>query len=136
MSPKRDDSHEFFIDRSLGRSIAEGLRESGLTVHTMASLYGEDAAQCLEDRAWLRDAGKNGWIVLTKDDAIRRRPAERDALTEAGVRVFCLTNAQLRGSQQTARFVQNRHRILQRARKPGPYIYGVYENRLSLLWPK
>ncbi len=102
----------------------------------MASVYGEEAAQRLEDRVWLRDAGLNRWIVLTKDDAIRRRPAEREALTEAGVRVFCLTSAQLRGSEQTERFVQNRHRILQRARKPGPYIYAVYEKRLSLLWPK
>jgi len=62
-----------------------------------------------------------------KDDAIRRRPAERDALTEARVRAFCLTNAQLRAAEQTARFVENRHRIVQAARKPGPYIYGVYE---------
>lgn len=98
---KSDDPPEFFIDRSLGKSIAEGLRDCGLTVHTMASVYGEKAAQRLDDQVWLRDAGNNGWIVLTKDDAIRRRPAERDALIEAGVRVFCLTSAQLRGSEQT-----------------------------------
>ena len=73
-------------------------------------------------------------IVLTKDDAIRRRPAEREALIEAGVRfVFCLTSAQLRGSEQTERFVDNRHRILRQARKPGPYIYGVYEKRIARL---
>lgn len=131
-----DDPPEFFIDRSLGKSIAEGLRECGLTVHTMASVYGEKAAQSLEDQVWLRDAGNKGWVVLTKDDAIRRRPAERDALIGAGVRVFCLTSAQLRGSEQTERFVQNRHRIIRQARKPGPYIYGVYEKRLSRLWPK
>jgi copper oxidase (laccase) domain-containing protein len=70
-----------------------------------------------------------------KDDAIRRRPAERDALVEAGVRAFCLTNAQLCAAEQTERFVSNRHRILQQARKPGPYIYGVYERRLRRLWP-
>lgn len=127
---------EFFIDRSLGKSIAESLRSCGLIVHTMASVYGESAAQRLADEVWLRDAGAQGWIVLTKDDAIRRRPAERDALIEAGVRVFCLTSAQLRASEQIERFVTNRDRILRQAAEPGPYIYGVYKDRIERLWPK
>jgi aryl-alcohol dehydrogenase-like predicted oxidoreductase len=126
---------EFFVDRSLGKSIVEALRDVGLTVHSMADVYGEKRAQRLADEVWLRDAGKNDWIVLTKDDAIRRRPAERDALTEAGVRAFCLTSAQLRGAEQIERFVNNRDRILRQARKPGPYIHGVYESGLKRLWP-
>lgn len=128
---------EFFIDRSLGRRhLAAALRDLGLTVHTMASAYGEAEAQGLADELWLADAGRRAWIVLLKDDAIRRRPAERDALMRAGVRAFCLTNAQLRAEEQTSRFVDNINRILQRARKPGPYIYGVYEGRLERLWPR
>jgi hypothetical protein len=126
---------EFFVDRSLGQSIVEGLRAAGLTVHSMADVYGEQKAQLLADEVWLRDAGDNDWIVLTKDDAIRRRPAERDALSEAAVRVFCLTNRHLRGAEQLGRFLANRHRILRRARKPGPYIFGVYEKGLRPLWP-
>lgn len=101
----------------------------------MADVYGETESQTTSDERWLHDAGLNGWVVLMKDDAIRRRPAEREALIEAGVRAFCLTNAQLRAEEQTARSVGNRHRIIQQARKPGPYIYGVYENRLKRLWP-
>jgi hypothetical protein len=134
--PRTDEQRpEFFVDRSLGKSIVEGLRAAGLTVYSMAEVYGETRAQLLADEVWLRDAGKNDWIVLTKDDAIRRRPAERDALTEAAVRVFCLTNRNLRGAEQTERFVSNRHRILRQSRKPGPYIYGVYEKGLKRLWP-
>ena len=138
MSPReRPPEPEFFIDRSLGRHVvAEALRACGLTVHTMASVYGEEAAQRLRDEVWLRDVGERGWVVLMKDDAIRRRPSEREALIEAGVRAFCLTNAQLRGAEQAARFVENRHRILRQARKPGPYIYGVYERRIQRLWPR
>lgn len=111
MTRPKEQNPEFFVDRSLGKSIVEGLRDAGLTVHSMADIYGEKRAQLLADEAWLRDAGKNDWIVLTKDDAIRRRPAERDALTKATVRVFCLTNRNLRGAEQTKRFVSNRHRI-------------------------
>jgi len=135
MSRPREQSPEFFVDRSLGKSIVEGLHTAGLTVHSMAEVYGEKRAQRLADEIWLRDAGKNDWIVLTKEDAIRRRPAERDALTQAAVRVFCLTNRNLRGADQTERFVLNHHRILRIASKPGPYIYGVYENGLKRLWP-
>lgn len=135
MPPRSEKSVEFFVDRSLGKSIVEGLRAVGLTVHSMADIYGEKQAQRLADETWLRDAGKNDWVVLTKDDAIRRRPAERDALNDAAVRVFCLTTAKLRGSDQTERFAENRHRILRQAKKPGPYIYGVYRDGLRRLWP-
>ncbi|NLT06543.1 MAG: PIN family toxin-antitoxin system [Solirubrobacterales bacterium] len=135
MSRSTEQPAEFFVDRSLGKSIVLGLRTVGLTVYSMADVYGERRAQLLTDEVWLRDAGQREWIVLTKDDAIRRRPAERDALTAAAVRAFCLTNSNLRGVQQTERFVANRHRILRQARKPGPYIYGVYEHSLKRLWP-
>jgi hypothetical protein len=127
---------EFFIDRSLGRKhLANALTEQGVIVHTMASVYGEETAQGLADEQWLTDAGANGWIVLMKDDAIRRRPAERDALADAAVRAFCLTNANLRANEQSERFVGNLKRILRHAKTPGPYIYGVYDGYVKRLWP-
>jgi hypothetical protein len=134
---RREPSPEFFIDRSLGsRHLAEALRVRGQIVHTLSSVYGEQVGQSIVDERWLGDSGAHGWIVLMKDDAIRRRPAEREALIAAGVRAFCLTNAQLRSAEQTDRFVINLDRILQQARKPGPYIYGVYASGLRRLWPK
>jgi hypothetical protein len=127
---------EFFIDRSLGRKhLAQALGDLGFTAHTMASVYGERVAQGLDDERWLADAGVRDWVVLMKDDAIRRRPAERDALADAKVRAFCLTNAQLRASEQSARFVGNIERILHQAEKSGPYIYGVYDGYIKRLWP-
>lgn len=127
---------EFFIDRSLGRKhLAHTLEDLGFTGHTMASVYGERAAQKLDDERWLADVGEHGWIVLMKDDAIHRRPSERDVLAATNVRAFCLTNAQLRATEQSARFVGNIRRILRQAEKPGPYIYGVYEGHIKRLWP-
>jgi hypothetical protein len=135
-SRQRTEPIEFFIDRSLGRKhLAEALQELGYTSHTMASVYGERAAQDLKDEQWLADVGQHGWVVLMKDDAIRRRPTERDALSAAGVRAFCLTNANLRASEQTARFVGNLQRIVRQARRRGPYIYGVYDGSIRRLWP-
>jgi len=126
---------EFFIDRSLGRRIVpEAIEAAGYVVHTLASVYGEREGQRVEDERWLRDAGAADWVVLLKDDRIRRRPAELEALVDARVRAFCLTNAQLRGDEQAVRFTSNINRIVQRARQPGPYVYGVYEFGLRPLW--
>jgi PIN like domain len=127
---------EFLIDRSLGRlTVPEALRSVGLTVHTLAEVYGEEAAQETEDVDWIRLAAERGWVVLCKDDRIRRRPAERNALMEGKVRAFCLTNANLGFDDQAAYFMSNRHRILQAVRKRGPYLYGVYKDGIKRLWP-
>jgi len=127
---------EFLIDRSLGRiEVPAALRAVGLTVHTLADVFGEEAAQETEDVTWIRLAATRGWVVLCKDDRIRRRPAERQALMDGKVRVFCLTNASLGFADQAAYFVGNRFRIIQAARKPGPYLYGVYRDGISRLWP-
>jgi hypothetical protein len=50
--------------------------------------------------------------------------------------VFCLTNAHLTFSEQASYFLVNQHRILQASRKPGPYVYGVYRDKITKLWSK
>jgi hypothetical protein len=127
---------EFFIDRSLGRHIVpDALREAGAVVHVMAEVYGERIGQGLADTDWLGDAGKHAWVVLMKDD--RYRPAELEALTVSAVRAFCLTNANLRGTDTAQRFVEQLPRISRIANdRPGPYVYGVYADGVRPLWPR
>jgi len=117
--------------------VPDALRSAGAAVHVMADVYGERIGQDLADAEWLRDAGDKGWVVLMKDDKIRYRPAELEALTTAGVRAFCLTNANLRGVEMAQRFVDQLLKIQRIAREePGPYIYGVYADGVRPLWPK
>lgn len=135
-SKSQPDPPTFFVDRSLGKHrLPDGLRSSGLVVETLASYFGEVEAQSVADEVWLTEAGRSDWVVLTKDERIRRRPAELAAVQRHAVRVFCLTSASLTGEQQVERFVTNRHRMLQRAKKPGPWICGVYEDRIATIWP-
>jgi hypothetical protein len=47
-----------------------------------------------------------------------------------------LTNARLTFADQVGYFMANRFRILQACKKPGPYVYGVYQDRITKLWPK
>jgi PIN like domain len=97
-------------------------------------VYGEQTAQETADATWLALAGERGWVVLCKDDHIRRRPAELQALTDGKVRLFCLTNASLTFAEQAEWLLTNRYRIIQASRRPGPYVYGVYKNRIDRLW--
>ncbi len=103
----------------------------------MAEVYGERIGQGLADTDWLRDAGAQRWVVLMKDDRIRYRPAELEALTVSAVRAFCLTNANLRGADMAQRFVDQLARISRIAsERPGPYVYGVYVDGVRALWPR
>lgn len=135
-SRRLPDPPEFFIDRSLGRHLLrDGLQQAGYTAHTLASVYGEEEAQHVSDEQWIALAGQNDWVVLTKDDAIRRRPAELAAVEQHAVKMFGLTNAGLRGDEQRERFLSNINRIVQRSNKRGPWICGVYQNRIAQIWP-
>lgn len=42
------------------------------------------------DSEWLTRAGKNNWIVVTRDERIRYRVAEKQAIRRARVRAFVL----------------------------------------------
>jgi predicted nuclease of predicted toxin-antitoxin system len=78
----------FFVDRSLGRRIIPGaLRDAGEEVR----VHDEHFPQNAKDEVWLAEAGKNQWVVLTKDKNIRYRAIEIQALVAAKVRAFVLT---------------------------------------------
>src|SRR5438094_509593 len=85
----------FFIDRSLGRFVAQKLREAGATVEHHDVHFAENTP----DVQWLEVVGARGWIVLTKDKAIRRDPLERRAVEAAKLRFFTLTSGNMTGEQ-------------------------------------
>lgn len=132
--PRR--SPEFPIDRSLGElSLPGALRDRGEVVHTLRSIYGSRRSQDVRDEEWLELAGANDWVVLTKDSAIRRRPAELAAIQRHAVRVFCLTSAGLMGEDQIRHVIDNLNRIIQRSQKPGPFVDGISRSGVRRLWP-
>jgi hypothetical protein len=80
---------EVFVDRSLGRrKVPDRLREAHPDVHVIAhdELFDQDT----DDEIWLREAGRRSWVVLTKDERIRRKPGEQQAIIDWGARCFCL----------------------------------------------
>lgn len=127
-----------FIDRSLGTEILPpALRAAGAQVITMRDYYdSEKAAAGKADVDWIADVGREGWIALVKDGQIRTNEDEREAVIRAGLRMFCLSSANLTGAQFTERFVRYLPLIMKRARRSGPYIDGVYPDGVRRLFPK
>ncbi len=127
---------EFLIDRSLGVRLREAIQLRGYPVHTLRSVYGEVRASEIGDEEWIPEAAALGRLLLTKDDSIRRFAPARLAAEVSGARIFCLPNAQLTTAQIRERFLTNLNRIVQRGRRPGPYMFAVDRDGLRLLWPR
>jgi hypothetical protein len=66
--------------------MAAILRAAGLHV----LIHDEHFPQDAPDPVWLAEAGRNDWIVITRDERIRYRYAERQAIRRARVRAFVL----------------------------------------------
>jgi hypothetical protein len=58
--------------------------------------------QGTEDVVWLPFIGSRRWVLITKDQKIQKRPLERQALMNSGVRSFVLRAGNLRASEMAA----------------------------------
>lgn len=104
----------------------------GVTVEVHIDHFSEAAA----DDEWLPEVGRRGWIVITKDKAIRHREAEITALKRAGVAAFVLTAKGLTGPQNGDVLVRALPRMLRFiiGNRP-PFIASVSASaRLTMLY--
>lgn len=116
-------SAPLFLDEGLGsRKVADALRAAGATV----VLHRDHFAPGTPDDEWLRAAAVNGWVILSKDRAIRRRANERQAVQESAARIFVLTSANMTGEEMAAAFVAALPRIARIcATATGPILKAV-----------
>lgn len=83
-----------FLDECLGSTdVPKALRSQGIPVELLHEHFPLSTA----DPEWLAEVGRRGWVVLTKDQRIRRRQAEFEVLLGAGVAAFVLTSGNLTG---------------------------------------
>jgi predicted nuclease of predicted toxin-antitoxin system len=123
-SPKPPDEPTFFLDRQLGRyKMAGALRNAGLNIE----IHDDHFPQNAQDPEWLTAAGKNNWIVVTRDERIRYRVAEKQAIRRAKVRAFVLAaQGDLRAEILAAIFLKALPKIrrMLKQRKP-PFIAKI-----------
>lgn len=86
----------FFIDRSVGKkTVAEPLRSADLNVEVHDDHFPQDAL----DEEWLTEVGRRRWCVITRDDRVRYRRLEAQAVRSAKVAMFVIVSKNLTGPQ-------------------------------------
>jgi PIN domain-containing protein len=124
---------EFFLDRSLGRRVAEGLTAYGWTIHRVAEHFPDDA-QFVPDEVWLAYGLERGWSPLCKDGRIRGRQVEREPLERFQAVLFYLDNQRLLVDEMVWRFQRSRDSIYRAVRR-GPATYAVGTGGIKRTWP-
>ena len=122
----------FFLDRCLGTGVGIALQKAGLKVEFHQDHFAEDA----DDETWITAVGQRGWVVLTKDKAIGRKPIELQAVQVANVRMFSLSRGNMTGEDMGRVFVENLLNMGRLIKKhPAPFIARVTARGVVLVYP-
>jgi hypothetical protein len=92
MRRKLPDAAAYYLDANLdGPDLVRQLRAGGVPVERHRDHFAGDA----EDEVWIPEVAARGWIIVTRDFAIQRRPTERYAWTAANAVVIMLRGDRL-----------------------------------------
>lgn len=116
-------SYVFFLDKNLGRyDVPDALKSAGYRVEILTDHFEEDTP----DTVWAPAVGRRGWIILTNDKEVRRRPLELLALWNANVPAFVLRSGETTGPQNAEAILAampSVHQLIMR--KPWPFIATI-----------
>jgi len=102
-----------------------------LRVEFHADHFPDDA----DDETWISVVGQRGWVVLTKDKAIRTRPVELQAVMAANVRMFTLSSGNMTGEEMGRVFVDNRLKMGRFMKNhPPPFIARVSRSGVAMVY--
>lgn len=125
---------EFFLDRNLGRRVAEELRTLGWTVHRIGDVFPDDG-QDIADDEWITHGLDQSWVPLSKDGRIKTRDLEIQPVLDREAVLFYLDNQQLRSAEMVERLDSHRDAIHRAIEKGGPAAYAVRRDRIERTWP-
>jgi predicted nuclease of predicted toxin-antitoxin system len=126
------DRPTFYVDRCLGKAVVTALRAAGANVQA----HDDHFAQGAQDEDWIPHVAARGWVILTKDKNIRRRPAEREALLTANARIFTLSSGNMRGADMAALLVARLSDMEQVANGlQAPFVAVVAPDGIHIVYP-
>ena len=125
---KRLASLTFFLDHQIGRyTVAEMLRAAGANVEVHLDHFPGD----MPDIQWIPKVAERDWVLITKDQNIRRNPLERVAYESARLRGFVATGKDLSGKELGELLVRCLPGMVRRtAGRGGPLLFTI--SRLGL----
>jgi hypothetical protein len=113
----------FFLDYQIGRDIvAQALRNAGAKVEVHLDHF----EQAAPDTEWIPEVGRRDWVLITKDQNIRRNPLERAAYEGASLRGFVVTGKDMDGKEFGELLARSLPGMVHRvAGKPGPSLFTI-----------
>jgi PIN like domain len=113
----------FFLDHQVGRyQVAELLRAAGAKVEVHLDHFAGD----MPDIEWIPEVARRGWVLITKDQNIRRNPLERAAYKTARLRGFVVTGKDMSAKDLGELLVRCLHGMVRRvANRQGPLLFTI-----------
>ncbi len=113
----------FFLDYQIGRHVvADALRAAGARVEVHIDHFAQNAP----DTDWIPAIAQHEWVLITKDQNIRRNLLERAAYEEAQLRGFVVTGKDMNGSELASLLVRCLPGMVRRAAgRPGPLLFAI-----------
>jgi predicted nuclease of predicted toxin-antitoxin system len=112
-----------FVDASVPRTVADAIKRVRPDARWKLDLFPHDT----KDEVWLEAAGKQGWLVVTRDKHVRTRPGERRAIEEHGVGCFILGYKQDLKKEEVTEIVlgalEHMEELFERTERP--FIYTI-----------
>lgn len=91
--PRRPpDALVYYLDANLdGPELVKRLCDGGMPCEPHRDHFAPDA----RDEAWIPSIASRGWVIVTRDFAIKRRPNEREAWSSANAMVVMVRGERL-----------------------------------------
>jgi hypothetical protein len=122
----------FYLDRCLGKAVANAMVMAGAEVRVHDEYFAQDAP----DEVWIPEVSKRGWVILTKDKNIRRRHGEREAALLSEARIFTLSSGGMRGSVMAAILIKHLETLeLMALALTPPFLAVVSEVNVEIVYP-
>lgn len=114
----------FFIDRDLGRHILpDALEAAGLAVRR----HDEHFAPDTPDEVWVPEVAANGWVALSGDQKILRRPLAVAAIRRSRAEILVLVGNHAPAHELATNFINTMPKIERfLARQERPAVAKVY----------
>jgi len=121
-----------FIDRDTwSAKLGTALKAAGIPFEAHHNHFEPDEI----DATWIRSVAARGWVIVTRDKAIRHRPAELAAVRDGRAHLFALTSGNLSAADTAAVIVAAWPHLRKAvARQRAPALYAVHrDGRVVLL---
>jgi len=113
----------FFLDHQIGRyQVAEALRAAGAKVEVHLDHFPGNTP----DIDWIPEVARRAWVLITKDQYIRRNPLERAAYESVKLRGFVATGKDMNAKELGDLLVRCLPGMVRRAAgRKGPLLFTI-----------